>query len=127
MTGSLVPLVLAALLLWDWRVKRRFLRTLLAEGYQAQGTVREYSQPDALTPRSYPYVEYLDATGHVRVQRLEYPKKKDDTLAVGQIVDIVSHRGHLYYLTELEQGLSARIGNAVFLVAVAAWWLWQKL
>jgi hypothetical protein len=120
-------LILAALLLWDWRVKRRFLRTLLAEGYRTHGTVRAYSRPDRLTPHSYPYVEYADAAGQSRRQRLEYRKRKDDTLAVGQTVDIVSHRGHLYYVTALEQGLAARTGSALLLVALALWSLWQQV
>lgn len=108
-------LVLAALLGLGWRSGRRQVQPILAEGYRTEAVVREYSRPNTLTPQSYPYVEYTTAEGTRTVQRLEYPRSKEDAFAIGQKVAVVSYRGHLYYEPALSQANKAVLHIALAL------------
>ncbi|MCC3157277.1 hypothetical protein LJ737_08505 [Hymenobacter sp. 15J16-1T3B] len=107
--------VVAMFLGWHWRASRRRIQPLLAEAFQAGAVVREYSMPNPLTPLSHPYVEYTAADGTVMVQRLEYPKRKEQELAIGQKVTVLGYRGHLYYSSALTKGKNADLFIALVL------------
>ena len=135
-TGGVMLLFISVIFFAIWKNMRRKQVKILAWGYAASATVKEYRSEYVRVAGSwswlnYPYVTYQDNAGVCKTERLKHAASGEQEFFIGQLIEVVHFDSVLYYRPDLESWGLSIIGMATGaflfgltgLIPVLAHWL----
>ncbi|OON69120.1 hypothetical protein B0919_10445 [Hymenobacter sp. CRA2] len=109
---------LACLLYLGWKNGLREQARIEQLGFHAEAVVRFYREEYVRVAGSwdwleYPYVEYTDEHGDVKLERLKYAQRPGQPFSIGQPVEVIRYKEILYYRQGLQEGSTVSLLLAV--------------